>query len=119
MRTTSAPGSCVGYSCLTWRSTGAPPWISDNSLPVTHSPFQRTADWQIAYSGLEKFKEAIEVADHLLEIDPSHGYAHLVRGSAYLKLRRLEEATAAFDELLRTNHCPLLARCGLGLTAER
>ena len=55
-----------------------------------------------------EFKEAIEVADHLLEIDPSHGYAHLVRGSAYLKLRRLEEATAAFDELLRTNHCPYL-----------
>ena len=55
-----------------------------------------------------QFKEAIEVAERLLEIDPSHGHAHLVRGSAYVKLRRLEEATAAFDELLRTNHCPYL-----------
>ena len=55
-----------------------------------------------------EFKEAIEVANHLLEIDPAHHHAYLVRGRALIKLGRSEEAMVAFDELLRTNHCPSL-----------
>ncbi len=55
-----------------------------------------------------EFKEAIEVAKHLLEIDPAHDHAHLVRGRALVKLGRAEEAMAAFDELMRANHYPYL-----------
>ena len=51
-----------------------------------------------------EFKEAIEVSEHLLEIDPAHQYAYLVRGRALVELGRSEEAMAAFDELLRANN---------------
>ena len=65
----------------------------------------RLAD-SLLWSG--EFKEAIEVAEHLLEIDPAHDHAYLVRGSALVELGRSEEAMAAFDELLRASHCPSL-----------
>ena len=55
-----------------------------------------------------EFKEAIEVANHVLVIDPEHDDAHLVRGRALVKLGHSDEAMAAFDELLRSNHCPYL-----------
>ncbi len=56
----------------------------------------------------EEFEEAIEVAEHLLDIDPEHSHSHLVRGCALVELGRLEEAMVAFDELLRANHCSYL-----------
>ena len=56
--------------------------------------------------GSEEFEEAIEVAEHLLEIDPEHSHAYLVRGCALVELGRSEEAMVAFDRLLRANHCP-------------
>ena len=46
-----------------------------------------------------RWEEAIEVADHLIEIDPDHHHAHFVRGEALLKLGR--PAAEAFDQLLR------------------
>lgn len=46
--------------------------------------------------------EAIEVADHLVHIDPAHDHAHYVRGRAFLELQRPEDAVAAFDKLLPT-----------------
>ena len=55
-----------------------------------------------------EFKEAIEVALHLLEIDPTHHHANLVRGCALVELGRPAEAMIAFDELLRAEHCPYL-----------
>jgi len=55
-----------------------------------------------------EFKEAIEVAKHLLEIDPAHHHANLVLGCALVELGRSEKATAAFNELLRADHCPYL-----------
>ena len=74
---------------------------NERSVP-TH---RRLAD-SLLWSG--EFKEASEVARHLIEIDPAHDHAYLVSGCALVKLGRLEEATAAFDELLRTNRCPYL-----------
>ena len=65
----------------------------------------RLAD-SLLWSG--KFEEAIEVAEHLLEIDPAHGHAYLVRGRALVELGRPKEAMTAFDELLPANHCPSL-----------
>ena len=65
----------------------------------------RLAD-SLLWSG--QFKEAIEIAEHLLEICPEHSYSHLVRGCALVELGRLEEAIAAFDQLLPANHCPHL-----------
>lgn len=65
----------------------------------------RLAD-SLLWSG--EFEEAIEVAEHLLEIDPAHSHAYLVRGCALVELGRPEEAMAAFDQLLPANHCPSL-----------
>ena len=65
----------------------------------------RLAD-SLLWSG--QFKEAIEIAEHLLEICPEHRYSHLVHGCALVELGRPEEAIAAFDRLLPANHCPHL-----------
>ena len=65
----------------------------------------RLAD-ALLWSG--EFGEAIEVAEHLLEIDPAHDHAYLVRGRALFELGRPEEAMAAFDQLLPAEHCPSL-----------
>ena len=55
-----------------------------------------------------QFKEALEVAEHLLDSSPEHSYSHLVSGCALVELGRSEEAIAAFDRLLPANHCPHL-----------
>ncbi len=67
----------------------------------------RLAD-SLLWSG--EFQEAMEVAEHLLEIDPTHDHAYLVRGRALVELGRAEEAIAAFDRLLERSHCPSLLR---------
>ena len=62
-------------------------WLADSLL--------FSGDWE----------EAIDVAEHLLEIDPEHFHAHCVRGSALIKLGRPADAVAVLDELLPTDHC--------------
>ena len=62
-------------------------WLADSLL--------FSGDWE----------EAIDVADHLIDIDPEHFHAHCVRGSALIKLGRHSDAIAALDELLPTGHC--------------
>ena len=52
-----------------------------------------------------EWEEAIEVAEHLIEIDPEHSHAHYVRGEAFIELDRPADAVAAFDELLPTSDC--------------
>ena len=49
------------------------------------------------------FEEAIDAAEHLIEIDPTHFHAHCVRGLALIKLGRPAEAIAILDELLPTD----------------
>ena len=61
----------------------------------------RLAD-ALLYSG--KFEEAVQVAEHLLHIDPEHDHAHYVRGHALMELGKAEAAIAAFDELIPTTH---------------
>ena len=62
-------------------------WLADSLL--------FSGDWE----------EAIDVAEHLIEIDPMHFHAHCVRGSALIKLGRPADAIAVLDELLPTDHC--------------
>ena len=62
-------------------------WLADSLL--------FSGDWE----------EAIDVAEHLIEIDPEHFHAHCVRGSALIKLGRPADAIAVLDELLPTGHC--------------
>ena len=50
----------------------------------------------------EQFEEAVQVAEHLLCIDPDHHHAHYVRGHALMGLGMPAAAIAAFDELLPT-----------------
>ena len=47
--------------------------------------------------------EAIDVAEHLIKIDPEHSHAHYVRGSALIELGRPADAIAALDQLLPTD----------------
>lgn len=57
----------------------------------------------------DQWEEAMEVAEHLIKIDPEHSHAHYVRGRALVELGRPEDAVAAFDQLLPTDyHEPLL-----------
>ena len=60
------------------------------------------------------YEAAIEVAMRLLDLDPMHGHAHVVRGDALVKLGRSEEAVAAFDDLLSTSDCPSLLHAASG-----
>ena len=73
---------------------------------TTHYPQSVLAHCRLADSLLwsGEFEEAIEVAEHLLEIDPTHHHAVLVRGCALVEVGRQAEAITTFDELLRTNH---------------
>ena len=58
----------------------------------------------------EEFEEAVQVAEHLLHIDPEHDHAHYVRGCALMELGKAEEAITAFDKLMPTTHWrPLLS----------
>ena len=52
-----------------------------------------------------EWEEAIDVAEHLIEIDPAHSHAHYVRGEALIELDRAADAITAFDELLPTSDC--------------
>ena len=65
-------------------------WLADSLL--------FSGDWE----------EAIGVAEHLIEIDPTHSHAHYVRGEALIELGRPADAIAAFDELLPTSDCNAL-----------
>ena len=51
-----------------------------------------------------EFESAVQVAEHLLHIDPGHDHAHYVRGRALMELGRAEAAIAAFDKLIPTTH---------------
>ena len=65
-----------------------------------------------------EWEEAIDVAEHLIEIDPAHSHAHYVRGEALIELGRHADAIAALDELLPTDHCHsllLAASCARGI----
>ena len=48
------------------------------------------------------------MAEHLVEIDPTHNHAHIVRGQALIELGHPAQAIAAFDALLTTSDCYLL-----------
>ena len=52
-----------------------------------------------------QWQEAVNVAMRLIEIDPTHGHAHYVRGDALVELGRPADAVAAFDELLAIGDC--------------
>ena len=58
----------------------------------------RSGDWE----------EAIDIAEHLIEIDSEHFHAHYVRGRALIELGRPADAIAVLDELLHTDDCDYL-----------
>ncbi len=65
----------------------------------------RLAD-SLLFSG--DWEAAVAVAEHLVEIDPTHNHAHIVRGQALIELGHPAQAIAAFDALLTTSDCYLL-----------
>ena len=55
-----------------------------------------------------EWADAIEIADHLINIDPEHVHAHYVRGLALVELRRPKDAVEAFNKILTTRDHELL-----------
>ena len=87
---------------------------------ASHHPHSVSAHCRLADSLLlsGEWKEAIDVAEHLIEFDPAHSHAHYVRGDALIELGRHADAIAALDELLPTDHCHsllLAASCARGI----
>ena len=74
---------------------------------ASHHPNSVSAHCRLADSLLLSgdWEEAIDVAEHLIEIDPAHSHAHYVHGRALIDLGRPADAVAALDELLPTSHC--------------
>ena len=70
--------------------------------PNSVSTHCRLAD-SLLLSG--NFDEAIEVAEHLIEIDPTHFHALYVRGVGLISLGRTADGIAALDELLPADDC--------------
>ncbi|MYA88051.1 MAG: tetratricopeptide repeat protein, partial [Boseongicola sp. SB0662_bin_57] len=74
---------------------------------ASHNPDSMEAHWRLAdsllYSGA--WEEAVDVAEHLIDLDPEHFHACRVLGNALVELDRPEDAVAAFDKLLPTEDC--------------
>ena len=51
----------------------------------------------------DEWEQALEVAEHLIEIDHAHFHAHYVRGRALIELDRPADAISALDELLSSD----------------
>ena len=87
--------------------------IKDLRQYVLHHPHSVSEHCWLADSLLisGNGEDAINVAEHLIEIDPRHSHAHYVRGEALVELGRSTDAIAAFDELLTTDdyHSVLVA----------
>ena len=79
----------------------------DLRLFASHHPHSVSAHCRLADSLLLSgdWEEAMEVAEHLVEIDPTHFHAHCVRGRALIELGRPADAVAVLDELLSTDDC--------------
>ena len=75
---------------------------SASNYPMSVSTHCRLADTLL---NIGDWQEAVDVAEHLIEIDPEHFHAHCVRGSALIKLDRPEDAVAVLNELLHTDDC--------------
>ncbi len=71
-----------------------------SKFPNSVSTFCRLSDSLILVG---KYEEAIDVARHLLEIDPQHTHANFVLGRSLLALGRQKEAISEFNELLISN----------------
>lgn len=46
------------------------------------------------------FYGAINISERLIELDPQHGHAYVVLGSAHAKLNQFKQMTAAFESML-------------------
>ncbi len=73
--------------------------------PDSEFTYCRLAD-SLLYAN--NFEEAIEIADHLIEITPEHFHAHTVRGLALIELGHPADGIAALDSLLATDDCHAL-----------
>lgn len=68
--------------------------------PHSVSVHCRLAD-SLLFSG--DYEGAIDVAERLIKIEPTHFHAHYVRGRALVELGHSEDGIAALDELLSTD----------------
>ena len=90
----------VLFDMADYRRASEELWQVASHQPNSVSVHCRLSD-SLLLSG--EWEEAIDVAEHLIEIDPVHSHAHYVRGEALIELDRAADAIAAFDELLPTS----------------
>ena len=74
---------------------------------ASHHPQSLEAHGQLADALLNsgEWEEAVDVAEHLIDLDPEHFHAYQVLGRALVELDSPEDAVAAFDMLLPTEDC--------------
>ena len=85
-----------------YRRAGEELWQFASCHPDSVSTHCRLAD-ALLNSG--DFEEAIDVAKHLIDIDPAHSHAHYVCGRALIELGHPGDAIVALNELLPTDDC--------------
>ncbi len=79
----------------------------DLRFHASQNPHSMEAHGLLADSLLHsgEWEEAVDVAEHLIDLDAEHFHAYQVLGRALVALNRPEDAVAAFDRLLPTEDC--------------
>ncbi len=79
----------------------------DLRFHASQNPHSLEAHDQLADALLRsgEWEEAVDVAEHLIDLDAEHFHAYHVLGRALVALNRPEDAVAAFDRLLPTEDC--------------
>ena len=67
----------------------------------------------MAHFALHRYEEAVALEQRELQLMPDHHFAHRILAASYAHLGRLDEARAAFEEVLRRT--PSLTMAGLKL----
>ena len=102
---TSRVDFCGASFSSRWRTIVGRVRICDRS--ASHHPDSVSVHCRLADSLLlsGNFEEAIDVAQHLIQIDPTHFHALCVHGLALIELGRPADAIPILDDLLSTDDC--------------
>jgi adenylate cyclase len=67
----------------------------------------------LAHDAAERYEDSVRWAQQSIQREPSHPLPYLVLASSYVSLKRLDQARAAVQQLLRLN--PAFSLAGLRL----
>ena len=78
--------------------------------PISISAHCRLCDSLVS---LGDYEEALKVSEHLIELDPTHTHAYLVRGMSLIELGHTADGISAFNDLLGTDDFDSLLEAAL------